>query len=683
MTTRSQASLAGTLAAVQLRLNKIAEQKIQLTSATAIIVLLQMQLVSSDAKLVAVWEKINLYHSQLHNEHQNTAHAKATAAAVIAEVNRLQGDVIPAVQRAATADFQALVKKHKAGLLALQKAADRSAEEVHRARTELAESRKKIRALQIRLYHASKALGHVVACSRMKPKNSPARQLYLKGIYTATFHAIARRLVLAGCSQKSVGPAIQYILKALDMPVGKCCMSNWTVQRAVLEGGVAAKMQIGHEIVGTSSVNGDHSADQLKMFASVCTWKKEIWLHELGMQALRHCTAESAPLAAAVRDAYELLVDQAGGLSAWNTLSDRKILPCCCMHKELNSVKGWNAGMLDSWEENSFERPILLANKDNTATLQNVDKPSDAMTDAEVRALDVSGHGGVKVCTLAGAIFNHKDDKKGQQDTHHYYFEMIKAVLSPFSDTSNTRYQSYCEAAAELLTHLDHYITFFEQSTHKPKKSMSLTSVHYMTRPAFIVITLLKTQLFWQNPAAVTAVHQLFSDNKLPHPHEALVAFFRGAITTWEHFSAEFEGGGTIDHMSATNDANEGALGSYRLHACQKPLTSLHHHNALEQFKCNNTESFIDNTFMDADHSYTMKMAREWQAAGLEHKHQANLVKGDEGEVLLKRQQLAERAGKEAAEKARLDDVLLLVLNEEGLLSLKNVELIDQVNLRQ
>ncbi|KAF8834597.1 hypothetical protein BDN67DRAFT_1016329 [Paxillus ammoniavirescens] len=79
-----------------------------------------------------------------------------------------------------------------------------------------------------------------------------------------------------------------------------------------------------------------------------------------------------------------------------------------------------------------------------------------------------------------------------------------------------------------------------------------------------------------------------------------------------------------------------------------------------QQFKRNNTESFIDNTFTDVDHSYTMKAAQEWQAAGLEHKHWANLVKGDVGGVLLKRQQFAEHAGKEAAEKARLDNVPLL-----------------------
>jgi hypothetical protein len=61
-----------------------------------------------------------------------------------------------------------------------------------------------------------------------------------------------------------------------------------------------------------------------------------------------------------------------------------------------------------------------------------------------------------------------------------------------------------------------------------------------------------------------------------------------------------------------------------------------------------------------------MRTARGWQAAGLERKHRANLVKGDEHEVLLKRRRLTERA-----EKARMDNVPLLVLNEEGLLSLE------------
>lgn len=94
----------------------------------------------------------------------------------------------------------------------------------------------------------------------------------------------------------------------------------------------------------------------------------------------------------------------------------------------------------------------------------------------------------------------------------------------------------------------------------------------------------------WRNPAAIEAVHRFHSDNKLPNPHEALVAFFRGALETWERFSSAFEAGGVVDQMtqcerddtlmSSTNDANEEALGSYRLHVRQKPLVSMHNHNS-------------------------------------------------------------------------------------------------------
>ncbi|KAG2066788.1 hypothetical protein BDR04DRAFT_1029100, partial [Suillus decipiens] len=121
----------------------------------------------------------------------------------------------------------------------------------------------------------------------------------------------------------------------------------------------------------------------------------------------------------------------------------------CCMHKDLNSVKGRNTAMMDSWELNGFEHPMLLANKDNSATLQ---QPSETVTEVQLRALEVSGQGGIKTCSLAGAIFNNKDNKKEQQDMHHFYFEQIKGILSTFPDTSNTCYQSYCKAAAELLS---------------------------------------------------------------------------------------------------------------------------------------------------------------------------------------------------------------------------------------
>jgi hypothetical protein len=63
--------------------------------------------------------------------------------------------------------------------------------------------------------------------------------------------------------------------------------------------------------------------------------------------------------------------------------------------------------------------------------------------------------------------------------------------------------------------------------------------------------------------------------------------------------------------MASTNDANEGVLGSHWLHTHQKPLTSMHSHNAQAQFKWNETQAFIDATFTAVDHQYTMQKACE------------------------------------------------------------------------
>ena len=83
----------------------------------------------------------------------------------------------------------------------------------------------------------------------------------------------------------------------------------------------------------------------------------------------------------------------------------------CCMHKEINSVKGGYAAMAAWWLEMDLPGPIKLMNKANAAAANAGPGP------AQDQAVDASQSGGVKLTNLAGAVFNHKDDKKGQQDT--------------------------------------------------------------------------------------------------------------------------------------------------------------------------------------------------------------------------------------------------------------------------
>ncbi|EJD35062.1 hypothetical protein AURDEDRAFT_175862 [Auricularia subglabra TFB-10046 SS5] len=64
---------------------------------------------------------------------------------------------------------------------------------------------------------------------------------------------------------------------------------------------------------------------------------------------------------------------------------------------------------------------------------------------------------------LAGAAFKNKNDKLGQQDMFKAFFSSELHTAYSFPDTRNTRFQSYCGAAATLLLHLDLYIVFLEQ----------------------------------------------------------------------------------------------------------------------------------------------------------------------------------------------------------------------------
>ncbi|KAH7903181.1 hypothetical protein BJ138DRAFT_1196105 [Hygrophoropsis aurantiaca] len=451
-------------------------------------------------------------------------------------------------------------------------------------------------------------------------------------------------------------------------------------------------------------VNGDHAADQLKTFGLISDWKRDNAYLELGHEILsRELETLPPSIAAAAARAHDTLIAEAGGQSMWNNLSraeketrethmkyelarkvgeelfttltdsERRewtliVRAGCCMHKELNSVKGGNAAMMGYWEANGLEGPILLANKDNAATLQGVSEGSSSLTAAETRALEVTTRGAVKTTNLAGALFNHKDDKKGLQDSHRQYMQQVKgdSESCTFPDTSNTRYQSHCEAAAELITFLSKYIDLLlltrdkkEKRTFNHLEANLYAALHDIpTRTELVVLILYAAavthpymravrgpgtetinvldlgplhsrvkehiqniidspQLLlgpqasyesgaldgkeWEKPAAIAAVRRLAPT--LPHLEPVLVTFFKGALVTWNRFTAEYSPGSLIDQLSSTehesawmpstNDANEGALGSMRLHARQKPVESLHQYNSQAMYRRNNTEALV------------------------------------------------------------------------------------------
>ena len=132
-------------------------------------------------------------------------------------------------------------------------------------------------------------------------------------------------------------------------------------------------------------------------------------------QALQHAIMLKQTLISLGEDKYAEMSEEEG------RDLDFFVWTGCGCHKNLNSVSGGNTPMMTWWTENDVTPPILLANRDNAAVLNNLDSLDD-LTPPEQHALESTTRGGVKAASLAGAIFNHKDDKKGQQDTFKWWF---------------------------------------------------------------------------------------------------------------------------------------------------------------------------------------------------------------------------------------------------------------------
>lgn len=240
----------------------------------------------------------------------------------------------------------------------------------------------------------------------------------------------------------------------------------------------------------------DHAADQKDLFgAKWSDWQTEADCRLRGKRTVLEM--DPIELLQVITEVNDDKILSVGGITAWNSLSEEEqdnqqalaharvisrigndaydslgpeekrivnlfIHMGCCMHKEMNSGKGGNSFMMKSWDEAEIPGPIKLMNRDNAAAAG-----IDGMSRAKQRALEVSGAGGVKATSLAGAILNHKDDKKGQHDSLQVFLLQRLGYSVPFPDTSNIRYASHGLAATELITRLGIYKEFLEQVRDK------------------------------------------------------------------------------------------------------------------------------------------------------------------------------------------------------------------------
>ena len=392
-----------------------------------------------------------------------------------------------------------------------------------------------------------------------------------------------------------------------------------------------------YRLLGTS---GDHAADQKKSHEILKIWRLEVVLQRLGEDAL--FKMELGRVLAILLTLKMKQIDSYGGQAAWDALSDdekaaadieivrevgkqvfdalplaeqEKLTRCirtgCCMHKDLNCVKGGAKALEEMWTLLNKTPPILLANKENAYTLANRSNAS-MPTAAEAHAEQVSKRGGTHATSLGGMLFRNKDKKKGQQDTYDWYMEYHIGYRVPYPDVSNTRYGSHGEAAATIIVYLEHFKNFMKH-IHDAKDRPGETNIEKnfasaiediptltelcvlalyniaVSRPFMAHVrthsNILKLQGFFERKAnfletiiekpsiwtggetshekgsldgkewdkwalqVLAAVHALAP--QLPDLDSAVTAFARGARETFvNRFSDEFKEGGGIDQLT-------------------------------------------------------------------------------------------------------------------------------------
>ena len=384
----------------------------------------------------------------------------------------------------------------------------------------------------------------------------------------------------------------------------------------------------------------------------------------------------------------------------------------CCGHKDLNAFKYGIAKLTKGWEERNVTPPILLANKANSATIR---LGTDSDSAAVQEAIDSSSRGGIKAASLAGALFNHSDDKKGYQDIHRNFMALKKKELhgvndySRFPDTSNTRYQSHTYAAAELMTFLDLYTEILEHvrdSKVKPgfnhlEGNLYKALQDQATLTELAAISLYGISVSWpylsivrgegatvrnmldsdimdlhrQIPAfcdeiasnprrllnegiadfsgvtldgkpwfysmAVMAIRIL--DSELPNLESAISDIFSGCADGWRHFTKEFQPGGPFERLTseqrqrlfipATNDANEGGLGSWRVWVRYHPSNTAKSFSNKTRVERNNTERFIEKHCNEEDQIHVMRLVRVEGASGENAKFKQHLLAAQQKRV--------------------------------------------------
>ncbi|KAJ6624198.1 hypothetical protein B0H10DRAFT_2212928 [Mycena sp. CBHHK59/15] len=393
----------------------------------------------------------------------------------------------------------------------------------------------------------------------------------------------------------------------------------------------------------------------------------------------------------------------------------------CCMHKELNAVKGGNTAMIASYV--GHKALIQLMNKDNKAAA------AAGSSEAKKRAEAVSEGGGVKLTSLAGMLFHHKDKKKGEGALFHIWFENVLGYDITFPDTSNTRYQSHCKAAGMLLLHRTLFLRYLEHMRdrkasrhfanleqniydslqdpetqtellvlaaygqslsrkylkqvrgpeHKETNLLALGPLHERVRtycravvadPDIILSLTASLETIsmdgepWDNPELFYKIQSIQAD--LPRVHECLVIFFRGALETWERFTEDYAEGGIIMNLSAeerlrawmpTTNDANGGALGELRTGSRRAPNMSLHQHNARKMYKRNDTQAYRHLLLPKSFHIIRAKARMVDSSGLTKKHRQAQNEADEAAVKEKHERDAEKAEKERAANKILDGV--------------------------
>ncbi|KAF7367729.1 hypothetical protein MSAN_00836800 [Mycena sanguinolenta] len=410
----------------------------------------------------------------------------------------------------------------------------------------------------------------------------------------------------------------------------------------------------------------DHAADGKKEFTLSAEYKKQVIIRDLGRAVMEQEDVQTARILLMMLEINDddlrlmgrisqqeldaLSIENRAALAAMAL--EYKIARCnkcthvfggCCCHKDLNVVKYGVLEMERVYKTYNLPLPVLLANKANAATIDLTKNPDSA---ALQHAIDSSSRGAIKLLSLLGSLLRHKDGERGYQDRCGIFMRERKLELydleapGKFPDVSNTRYGCYTYAAAEvvcfpgliyeLITEIIDAKTKSGQKNHVESNILEgLKCTATMTEA--VALALYGLSVSWPYMAMP------FRDNLLIHcireivpelPNLARVvsAMFTGCAAGWTQFTPEFHVGGTFDQLTpeqreilfidATNDVNEGMLGSYRVHTRYHPNSTAHSFSNQTRTERNNTEAFIKKCCDEAVEKYVMREVRKDGASG-------------------------------------------------------------------